>query len=126
MELLYYLRDIVQTPVFYILIAVIFIDLIVGILTGVFLNSKKTENGAIESRYIIKGIVKKVGIILLFIFCAILDFFLNENYILTFVTTFIIGAEGFSILENLALCGIPIPDKLKSIIEVLKKGDKTK
>lgn len=126
MELLYYLRDIVQTPVFYILIAVIFIDLIAGILTGVFLNSKKTENGAVESRFIIKGIVKKVGIILLFIFCAILDFFLNENYILTFVTTFIIGAEGFSILENLALCSIPIPEKLKDIIEVLKKGDKSK
>lgn len=122
MDLLFYLRDIVQTPVFYILLTVIIIDLILGILTGVFLKSKKTEHGAVESRFMIKGIVQKVGVILLYLFCVVLDYYLNEKYISTFVTSFIIGTEGFSILENLALCGVPIPEKLKNIIEVLKKG----
>lgn len=124
MELLFFLRESVTYPIFYILIAILTIDLIMGILTGVKLKSKKTENGAVESRHIIKGLIKKIGILLLYFFVNIIDFYLNEKIISTFTISFILGSEGFSIIENMGLCGVPIPQKLRDIIEVLKNNDK--
>ena len=31
--------------------------------------------------------------------------------------------ESISVLENVALMGVPIPEKLKNALEVLKRGD---
>ena len=126
-DLLTRFQDLGQNPVFITLLIVIFFDIVTGILTGIYNKSQKNENGGVESRPLIKGLIRKVGLIVLFLFTFFIDFFTGENYITGITATFLIGGEGLSILENLSTCGVPIPKALFNILEVLKKkGDDTK
>ncbi len=97
------------------------IDIITGIiLAGVFKNSPKTDSGKINSQVIFKGIFKKIGVILCIIVSTYLDKISGGNTIRHIVCFWFIASEGISILENLGSMGVPIPQKLKDALEVLK------
>lgn len=97
------------------------LDYITGIiLAGVFKKSKKTENGALESRIGFKGLCRK-GVTLLIVLVAVrLDItvgttFFKDASVIAFITN-----EAISIIENAGLMGVPIPSSLTRAIEVLK------
>lgn len=48
----------------------------------------------------------------------------NGSIIRTAVIFFYLSNEGITILENVAILGLPIPQKLKDILEQLKDGKK--
>ena len=97
------------------------IDIITGIiLAGVFKNSPKTESGRINSQAIFKGIFKKFGVILCIVVSTYLDKISGSDSIRNIVSFWFIASEGISILENLGSMGVPIPQKLKDTLEVLK------
>ncbi len=106
-----------------VLIIFIIVDYITGlVVAGVFQKSGKTENGALESRAGWKGLCRKVFTLVLVIVAAQVDrllpgqgSFVRDAVILTFVVN-----EGLSILENIGLMGVPMPDKLKNALEILK------
>lgn len=100
-------------------------DYITGlVVAGVFHNSGKTENGALESRAGFKGLVRKCGILLLVFLAVMLDRATGYGFIRPAVCLFFIANEGLSILENLGLMGVPYPAFLKNMLEALKKqGD---
>lgn len=94
------------------------------IVAGVFNNSGKSENGALESKATYKGIAKKVGILICVGVGLAVDLLADTNVVRNVVVFFFVGNEGLSILENLALMGVPLPKTLTKALEVLKeKGE---
>lgn len=72
-----------------------------------------------------KGILKKVGILIIVMLAVLVDrVTLDNGGIRTLVIYYFVANEGLSILENLALSGLPIPKKLKDALKVIKKENK--
>jgi toxin secretion/phage lysis holin len=69
-----------------------------------------------------KGICKKVLIFILVGVANIVDRQIigNGSAIRTAVIFFYLSNEGISILENTALIGLPVPQKLRDVLEQLK------
>lgn len=97
------------------------IDYITGIIVAaVFQNSPKTEEGGLSSNVGWKGLFRK-GMTLLIVFIGTrLDLLMGSNYVRDGLCIAFITNELISIVENAGLMGIPVPDVLKKIIEVLK------
>lgn len=72
------------------------------------------------------GIAKKVSIIFLVAVGNVIDVLVIQNgsIIRTAVIFFYLSNEGIIIIENVAILGLPIPQRLKDILEQLKDGKK--
>lgn len=98
------------------------VDYLMGlVVAGVFHRSKKTENGALESRAGWKGLCRKGMTLLLVLVACRLDLVMGSNFIRDAVVIAFIANETISIIENAGLMGIPVPGVLKRAIEVLKE-----
>lgn len=98
----------------YALIAFVVIDYITGVLCAVADKNLSSEVG-------FKGICRKVLIFTLVGIGNIVDVYvLGETGVLrTAVIFFYLSNEGVSLLENAAHLGLPIPEKLKEVLEQL-------
>lgn len=98
----------------YALIAFVTIDYITGVMCAVIDHSLSSEVGA-------KGIFKKVLIFLLVGIGHIIDAQVigSGSVLRTAVIFFYISNEGVSLVENAAHLGLPIPTKLKDVLEQL-------
>ena len=87
----------------------------------VFHNSLKTESGAYNSAYGLKGLCKK-GMMLLFVLVAVqIDKLLGAAYARDAVCIGFCSNEVLSIIENLGLAGIPMPQAITKALEQLQK-----
>jgi len=104
----------------------ILIDYIAGIvLAAVFRRSKHTESGALDSRAGLMGLFRKTGMMLVVIVAVRLDMLCGLDGVLRTGTIFaLIANEALSIIENLGLMGVPLPEALYSAIERLRSGGK--
>lgn len=102
----------------YALVAFVCIDYITGVLVAICRKEVSSEVG-------FRGIFKKVLIFALVGVANIVDINIlqNGNAVRTAVIFFYLSNEGFSILENTAALELPIPKKLKDILEQLRKRD---
>lgn len=107
------------------LISMMVIDYLTGVLVaGVFHNSPKTENGALESKAGWKGLCRKGVTLLIVLVAARLDIILGTEFIRDAVVIGYIANEVISIIENAGLMGVPIPSAIEKAIEVLQsKGE---
>lgn len=97
-------------------------DYITGlVVAGVFQRSPKTETGALESRAGLKGLLRKGGMLLVVLVACRLDLLLGSDFIRDAAVIAFAANETISIIENLALMGVPVPKILTEAIEVLKK-----
>lgn len=97
------------------------IDYITGlIVAGVFHNSEKTANGALESRAGWKGLCRKGVTLLVVLVACRLDLVMGSNFIRDAVIIAFVANETISIIENAGLMGIPIPAAIMRAIEILK------
>lgn len=97
------------------------VDYISGSLVAlVFHKSTKTETGAYNSAYGIKGLCKK-GLTLLFVLVAVqIDRVLGVDYVRDAVCIGFCTNEVISIIENLGLAGIPMPAIVTKALEQLQ------
>ena len=102
----------------YALIAFVAIDYLTGVMVAVLEKRLSSEVGA-------RGIFKKVLIFALVAVAHIVDtqFIKTGSAIRTAVIFFYLSNEGISILENAGKIGLPIPAKLKAVLEQLNKED---
>lgn len=104
------------------------VDYVTGlIVAGVFQNSNKTENGALESKAGWKGLCRKGTTLLIVLVACRLDLMLGSNYIRDAVIIGFVFNESISILENVGLMGLDLPPVLVKAIDILKnktEGDK--
>ena len=98
------------------------VDYISGSMVAlVFHNSSKTETGAYNSSYGLKGLCKK-GMMLLFVLVAVqIDKVLGTAYARDAVCIGFCTNEILSIIENLGLAGIPMPQAVTKALEQLQK-----
>lgn len=107
------------------LVSMMVIDYLTGVLVaGVFHNSPKTENGALESKAGWKGLCRKGMTLLIVLVASRLDIILGTGFIRDAVIIGYIANETISIIENAGLMGVPIPAAIEKAIEVLQsKGE---
>ena len=117
-------------PIIWVLLAVMSIDYVTGILCGFMGKSKKTETGHLSSSAAFIGLLKKALIILVVLLAALLDKAVTMGTGATFEAVagatclWFIASEGFSILENVASMGVPVPKILLQALEIFRsKGD---
>lgn len=103
------------------LIVFMSVDYITGLaVAGIFKKSKKSENGALESRAGFKGLCRK-GVALLIVLVAVrLDIIMHTTYIKDAVIIAFVANESISIIENAGLMGIPVPGIIARAIDVLR------
>lgn len=98
----------------YALIAFVVIDYITGVMCAVSDKTLSSEVG-------FKGICRKVLIFLLVGIGHIVDAQVigSGGVMRTAVIFFYLSNEGISLIENAAHLGLPVPDKLKAVLEQL-------
>jgi toxin secretion/phage lysis holin len=98
----------------YALIAFVFIDYITGVMCAITDKTLSSEVG-------FKGICRKVLIFLLVGIANILDVQVigTGSVLRTAVIFFYLSNEGISLLENAAYLGLPVPQKVKTVLEQL-------
>jgi toxin secretion/phage lysis holin len=100
-------------------------DYITGLLVaGVFHASPKTEGGTLESKAGWKGLIRKGCTLLMVLIACRLDLLLGVNYIRDAVVIAFILNETLSIIENIGLMGINVPEPLAEAVELLKNKNK--
>jgi toxin secretion/phage lysis holin len=100
----------------YALVTFVAVDYITGLMAAVIEKKLSSEIG-------FRGIFKKVLIFVLVGIGNIIDVHLvkNGSAIRTAVIFFYISNEGISIMENSAKVGLPVPEKLKNILEQINE-----
>ena len=102
------------------LLIVIVIDYISGICKAIY-------NKKLNSKVGIKGIIKKFSYLLTVALAVELDKITGgTGAIRTLVIYFFVANDGISILENLGGMGIPLPNKLKEVLEQLRDDNNPK
>lgn len=103
------------------LIVFMAVDYVTGLaVAGIFKKSKKSENGALESRAGFKGLCRK-GVALMIVLVAVrLDIIMHTTYIKDAVIIAFVANESISIIENAGLMGIPVPGIIARAIDVLR------
>lgn len=96
------------------LIVFVIIDYITGVMCAI-------NNHTLSSEVGFKGICRKVLIFLLVGIANILDIHIigSGSVLRTAVIFFYISNEGVSLLENAAHLGLPVPEKIKVVLEQL-------
>lgn len=102
----------------YALVAFVVIDYITGLMAAVIEKKLSSDIG-------FRGIFRKVLIFTLVGIGHIIDFHLIEkgSAVRTAVVFFYLSNEGLSIMENAAKVGLPIPEKLKTVLTELRRED---
>ena len=101
----------------YALVAFVAIDYVTGIMCAIVERVLSSEIGY-------RGIFKKVLIFALVGVAHIIDQNIigDGSIIRTAVIFFYLSNEGISIIENATRLGLPIPEKLRDVLEQLKDG----
>ena len=99
----------------YALVIFVILDYITGVCVGIQTKKLSSNIGA-------KGIAKKVAIFLMISVAHVADQYLVESTdVLRSVTTlFYLSNEGISIFENVCKIGLPLPGRLKNLLEKFK------
>ena len=101
-------------------------DFILGLLVaGIFKNSTHTDKGGLSSQVAFRGLSKKICMLLLIGVAHWLDVLFAIDYIREGVIYAFIANETISIVENVGLCGVPLPSVITKAIEVLKEKGTT-
>ena len=95
------------------------LDYLTGVIKGIY---KKILN----SKLGLKGILKKLGYIVIVVVATLFDYLIGDNTmaVRSLVIYFFISNEAISILENWAMMGLPLPNKIFQVFENLKDNDK--
>lgn len=91
------------------ILVVMLMDYLTGVLAATVMPDVK-----LDSRKGWIGIKKKVAILFIIALAHLFDYAAGqENMVRNVVIWFYLGNEGLSILENVANCGVPVPNKIK-------------
>lgn len=86
---------------------------------------KAYNTKTLDSKVGFKGILKKVGILCIVALSVVVDRITGESgAIRTLVIYYFVANEGLSVLENLSIAGLPIPQSIKKALQALKKESK--
>ncbi|WP_195200561.1 holin family protein [Faecalispora jeddahensis] len=107
------------------LIGIMAVDYLLGILIAlVWHKSQKSADG--ESSASLKSLLRKFSVLLIVYVAVQLDTVANTGgYLRTAVILFFIANEGFSVIENLGIMGVPMPPAVKNAFAAIKSKSET-
>ena len=125
----YVISTILTTIIYYLggldtALKTLLILMLLDYITGV---CKSIVNKKIISIIGVKGIIKKVGYLVIVALSFLLDHIVGDTgAIRNLVVYFFVANEGISILENWGAMGLPLPQKVYEVLEQIKneKGGK--
>ncbi len=104
------------------LVILMAIDYGTGILCAlVWKRSPKTQDGSFESKASLKGLIRKGAILLVVLIAVRLDLLMGTDFTRLAVIMFFIANDGLSIIENLGIMGVPMPEVVKNAFALLRK-----
>lgn len=103
------------------LLVLMVIDYMTGLLAAYICPDMK-----LNSTRGLKGICKKIMILLLVVLAHELEKAAGVPAVQSVVTWFFIGNEGLSVIENAAKAGVPVPKRLRDTLEQLTKEQEAK
>lgn len=104
------------------LIALMVADYVTGLLIAfIWKKSGKTENGTFESNASVKGLFRKMSYLVCIYIATRLDILTGADVCRTVAIMFFIANDGFSLLENFGIMGVPYPKAMKDAFEALKE-----
>ena len=104
------------------LVVCIGVDYVSGsLLALVFHKSSKSESGSYNSSYGLKGLCKKCMMLLFVVVAVQMDRLMGSAYIRDAVCIGFCTNEVLSIVENLGLAGVPMPQAIVNALEQLQK-----
>lgn len=103
------------------LLVLMVIDYMTGLLAAYICPDMK-----LNSTRGLKGICKKIMILLLVVLAHELEKAAGVPAVQSVVTWFFIGNEGLSVIENAAKAGVPVPKRLRDTLEQLTKEREAK
>lgn len=108
------------------LLALMIADYLSGVVAAFLKKSRKSATGGLSSAAGAKGLLKKGLMLLVVMLAYALDGFIGQGNAMfqNAVTWFYISNEALSLLENLALAGVPIPRRLREALERLAQEEK--
>lgn len=92
-------------------------------LTGV-MAAYMRPGAEISSERGLRGIIKKLALVTFVAFGHWLDYALGQTVFCQLITFSMLGNEGVSIVENLSICGVPVPDAIKNKLKKLAQEKK--
>lgn len=96
------------------------LDYVTGLIKAGITHTLSSEIG-------FKGILKKILIMLIVALAHVIDNCVGSGDTWRNIAiVFYICNEGISILENAVACGLPVPDKLKEILQNMEHGNSNK
>mgnify|MGYP004564771607 FL=1 len=108
------------TPMLVALCIAMLIDYVSGMVVAlVFKNSPNTESGKASSEICIRGLVKKMFMLVLVGLGNRLDIALNVEFVKMGIIYAFLSNEVLSIVENATLMGIPVPEVIKNALDIL-------
>lgn len=110
------------STVMYVLLIMMAIDYVSGLAVAVMGKSVKTEGGGLDSKIGFNGLLRKGLMLLLVLLAAQIDRAIGGDGTVfrDAVCWFYVANEGLSVLENMAIAGVPFPGKLKQLLEQTK------
>ena len=96
-----------------VLIIFIVLDYTTGITAAVYTKSLNSQVG-------FKGILKKLTILTVVALSHWAGVITGTELIRTVVISFYVANEGISIIENAVRCNVPVPEKLRDVLQQLK------
>lgn len=94
------------------LVAMMAMDYASGLAVAAMGKSPKTENGHVDSRAGLRGLLRKGLILMVLAVAAQIDVTMDSAFVRAATAWFYVVNEGISIVENAALAGLPLPEKL--------------
>ena len=112
--------------IMWVLIAMMTLDYVTGLMTGMMGVSSKTEGGKLSSRAAFDGLMRKIMIFLVVILSVLVDLAVQYGAGVTFnavtgaTCLWFIASAGVSVIANAAELGVPIPGILRKALELLQ------
>ena len=104
------------------LVILMAIDYVTGILCAiVWKRSPKTKDGTFESKASLKGLIRKGAVLLVVYVATRLDMLMGTDITRLAVIMFFIANDGLSIIENLGIMGVPMPQVVKDAFTLLRQ-----
>ena len=118
-------------PLLWVLVGIMSVDFVTGLMCAAMGKSQKTETGGLSSRAATQGLYRKCVILLVVLLAVLLDYAVAQSAgmvsfsaVTGMVCMWFIASEGLSILENAATIGLPVPEVLLHMLEMMRsKGE---
>jgi len=105
-----------------VLTAVMALDYLSGIFAAILGKSPNTPGGKLDSSAGFRGLLKKALIFMMVLVAAQVDKAVEGTFVRAATVWFYLVNESISVLENAGLAGVPLPGKLKGVLEKLKEA----